>query len=254
MKKFIEQLAKQAGQALLKEFDKKRAFKFKGKHDIVTRADLLAEKIILTKIRKKYPTHQILSEEAGLKKTKSDYLWIVDPLDGTTNFAFGNPLFSTCIALAKNKKVIAGAIYIPYMKEMYSAEINKGAFLNNKKIKVSKNNDLNQAFITYCHGGEEKHMKRLLKYYNYLKLNYFDARQLGSAGVELAFVASGKTDLYFAPGEKAWDAAAGSLIVKEAGGKVTDFEGMKWTIASQDILATNSKIHSKILKVLKNVK
>lgn len=254
MKKFIETLARKAGDELLKNFHQKRKFTLKSKHEIVTQADILAEKIILSKIRKKYPGHQILSEEAGLKKTKSDYLWIVDPLDGTTNFSFGNPLFSTCIALAYQSKVILGVIYVPYMKEMYSAELGRGATLNNKRIKVSTENDIKQSFITFCHGSKQKYVKEILKIYSHLKLNYFDTRQLGSAGVELGFLAAGRTDIYLSPGSKSWDVAAGTLIVREAGGKVTDFDGKHWTIASEDILATNSKLHSKILKVLKNAR
>jgi len=252
MKKFIEGVSKKAGRELLRLFLTKRKYSKKSKHEIVTAADLISEKLILSQIKKKFPGHQILSEEAGMNNIKSDYLWIVDPLDGTTNFSFGNPLFSICIALTYKKKIIAGAVSIPVLKEFYYATKGQGACLNGKKIHVSKTADLKSGFITFCHGSRQQYVKEILKYYRELKLNFFDARQLGSAGIEMAYIAGGRTDVYFAPGTNSWDVAAGVLIVREAGGKVTNFKNQEWQITDKDILATNGVLHNKFYRFIKN--
>lgn len=254
MKNFITSLAKKAGKELLKNFQKDQGVRFKDKHNIVTKADLLAEKIIISAIKKKFPGHSILSEERGLKKKSKNYLWIIDPLDGTTNYVLKNPLFAINIALVQNQELQLGLVYIPVFEEVFWAERKKGATLNNKKIKVSQIKNLKYAFLTYCHGYQKRSIQQITKIYQAFKLNYFDLRQLGSAGIELCWVACGRTDAYLAPGLNLWDAAAGTLIVREAGGKVTDFSGNDWVINSVDLVATNSLIHKKLLKAIKKVK
>jgi myo-inositol-1(or 4)-monophosphatase len=253
MEKFISQIIRKVGQELLKEFKNfnRQQVKFKSQHQIVTRADLLAEKIILSAIRKKYPHHQILSEEAGLDKVKSDYLWLVDPLDGTTNFSLKNPIFGINLALAYQGKIVLGAIYIPFLDKLVLAEKGKGATMNGQKIKVSTKKNLDEAFLTYCHGSKLPDIKRAIEIYKGLKIKYSDVRQLGAASVELAWVAAGYTDAYFIPGANSWDVAPGTLIVREAGGTVTDFQGKEWDLKSKDLLASNGPIHSQLLKEIK---
>jgi len=250
MKQTAIKAAKEAGKLLLEKFKKldRRNIKFKSKHEILTSLDLKAEKIILNIIKKRYPNHHILSEESGEMGPKSDYLWIIDPLDGTTNYSMGNPIFCTSIALAYKNELMLGVIYAPYLKELYTAEKDKGAFLNDKKIKASSINKLSKALLTFCHGSKEKDIKRAIKIYQNLKLSGFDMRQLGSAELELGFVARGSTEAIIIPGAHVWDVAAGALLVREAGGKVTDFQGKKWNLKSKDILASNSRLHNQRIK------
>lgn len=255
MKQTAIKAARTAGKLLLEKFKKldRKTVKFKSKHDILLPLDLQAEKIILDIIRKKYPNHHILSEESGELGPKSDYLWIVDPLDGTTNYSMGNPLFNTSIALAYKNELILGVIYAPCLKEFYLAEKDKGALLNGKSIHVSQKNKLSQALLTYCHGSRDKNIKRILKIYQKFKFSGFDMRQLGSAGLELAFVARGSTECIMIPGAHIWDVAAGTLLVREAGGKVTDFKGKEWNLKSKDILASNGKMHNQIINKINKI-
>ncbi len=255
MKQTAIKAAKAAGKLLLEKFKKldRRTVKFKSKHEILSSLDLEAEKIILEIIKKKYPNHHILSEESGEIGPKSDYLWIIDPLDGTTNYSMGNPLFSVSIGLAYKNETILGVVYAPYLKELYVAEKDKGAFLNGENIKVSQRDKLLKALITFCHGHKEKDIKRVVKLYEKFKLSGFDMRQLGSAGLELAFVARGSTEAIMIPGAHLWDVGAGTLLVREAGGKVTDFKGKEWNLKSEDMLASNGRLHGQIIKTTNKI-
>lgn len=248
--------AKKAGVKLLKEyknFDRSKV-KLKAHHEILTRADLASEKIIISEIRKNFPEHRILSEEAGLNKKKSDYLWIVDPLDGTTNFSMHNPLWSISIALSYKNKIILGVIYAPFLGELYIAEKSQGARLNNKKIMVSKNIKTDKVLNTFCHARDDYYVRQAIKYFSYQKLHGLDCRQLGSAALELAYVAAGRVESIAIPGANSWDVAAGVLLAREAGGKVTDFFGHEWNLGSKNILASNGRVHGEILRVIKKVK
>ena len=250
-------VAKRAGSFLLREFKRShQVWKLKHRHEIVTAADTGSEKIILSALRFATPKFQILSEESGLHRQHSDYLWVVDPLDGTTNFKVHNPLFSVSIALYHAGEPMLGVVYAPYLGDMFVAENGKGAYLNGKRIHVSKTTKLAQAFLTYCYGQEKKHMRRAIELYRYFKLKSVDMRQLGSAAIELAWVAAGRTDSIVIPGTKPWDAAAGVLLVTEASGKVTNFQGRPWRFVdvktsklslNVDLLATNGKLHRTIL-------
>lgn len=253
--------AQKAGKVLLKNFNKTNlAWHLKAQHEIVTKVDVAAEKIILSLLKKYTPEYEILSEESGFNNRTSDYLWAVDPLDGTTNFKVHNPLFSVSIALYYKGEPKLGVIYAPYLKDLFVAEKGKGAWLNGKRIKVSKTSKLAKSFLTYCYGQEGKHMRRAVELYRYFKMKSVDMRQLGSAAIELAWVAAGRTESIVIPGTKPWDAAAGVLLVTEAGGKVTDFKGRPWRFVDKktgqislnvDLLATNGKIHQLILNHIK---
>jgi len=250
-KKVAVQAAKKSGKMLLREyknFDRNK-IKFKSHYEIVTRADLMSEEIIISLIKDNFPHHAVLAEESGQSKNQSDYLWIIDPLDGTTNFSMHNPLWSISIGLVKNNEFLLGLVYAPFMDEMFVAEKDKGASLNGKKIKVSKNKS-GKILNTFCHGTKEKDIKRAIRYYQKQKLEALDCRQMGSAAIELAFVATGRTESFLAPGARDWDVAAGVLLVWEAGGIVTDFKGEEWKIGSGDILASNGYVHREILRVI----
>ena len=232
----------------------KRYYKFnransilKSHHEILTQADLKAEKIIITELKKHFPQYKIIAEESGITKNNSNYTWIIDPLDGTTNFSMHNPLWSTSVALAYKNEVIFGIIHAPMLKETYIAQKGKGAFLNGKKIKVSNINK-GKILNAFCHGSKDKDIKKAVKYYQKQKFNHFDCRQIGSATIELAYVACGRLESIIIPGANPWDVGAGTLMVQEAGGKVTDAKNKKWNLKSADMIASNKKIHSDILK------
>jgi len=255
-KKVAVESAKEAGKVLLKHFDKisRANLVVKNKHEIVTPADLAAEKIILKKIKKNFPDHRTLSEEEGKTGAEeSEYLWVVDPLDGTTNFSMGNPLFNVSIALFKNDKPILGVIYVPFLNNLYLAQKGKGASLNNKKIRVSRVNKIKDAFLTFCHGYNEESVQRAIKMYSKLKFESRDFRQIGAAAIECAWVAQGKTEAIMIPGVNVWDVAAGALLIREAGGIVTDMMGHEWDIHSEGIIASNKVISDKIIRVVKNI-
>jgi len=254
IKKQAIKLVRQAGNLLLAEYKQGRInhLRFKSKHEIVTAADLISEKIILKGLNKLTPNYRIISEENGDNRKKSDWLWLVDPLDGTTNFYMGNPLFAVQIALVYKNEPQLGIIYAPAINEFYLAEKGQGAYLNNKKIKVSQNN-LKQALLTYCHGNSQADLKRALKIYQHFKLSNFDIRQIGSAALEFGWVAKGRTDCYISPGARLWDVVPGALLVKEAGGKIYDFKGKPWTLNSKTVFASNGVIDKAILNFLKKL-
>jgi len=253
-KQILAPAMKDAGDILAREYQNfnRRDITFKTPHEIVTRFDLLSEKIIIKTIKENFPEHGILSEEQGRETGQFEWLWIVDPLDGTTNFTMHNPLWTISVALAHKNDIILGMIYAPLLDEMYTAFKGEGAFLNSEPIKPSETK-YEAALNTYCHGGTEPSVARAIKYYAHQKQAGFDCRQLGSAALELAYTAAGRVESVAIPGAHAWDVAAGALLVKEAGGRVTDFRGLDWTLDSLDILASNDVVHKKLLDSLKNV-
>ncbi|MCU0679716.1 MAG: inositol monophosphatase [Planctomycetes bacterium] len=240
-----------AAKKLIKVYNsfERRTVKMKSAHEILTSADLLSEKIIISEIKRKFSKHSILSEEAGLLDKEKDYLWIIDPIDGTTNFSMHNPLWSMSLGLAYKGEIIFGLIYAPMLKEMYWAEKGCGAYCNNKKIQVSSINS-GKVINTFCHGSNEKDIKRAIKYFQKQKLANFDCRQLGSAALELAYVASGRIESIVIPGVRSWDVAAGILLVSEAGGTVTNFKNKPWTLKDCDLIATNGLVQEQIINVL----
>ncbi len=256
-KTIIIKTMRQAGKLLMQKFTtlNRAVVREKSQHEVVTPADLASEKIILSSLKKNFPHHHILSEEAGLiAHGSSEYLWIVDPLDGTTNFSMGNPLFSISIALAKNNQIILGVIYIPFLNELYLAEKGQPSKLNNKKIKVSSVNQIKHALLTFCHGNNLTSIKQATHIHYHFKTAAKDIRQIGSAAIELCWVARGKTEAIIIPGAHPWDVAAGSLIVRQAGGIVTDMLGHDWTPKSKGIIATNKKINDTLIRHIKNIK
>ncbi len=255
MKKTAIKAAKSAGDYLAKNFAKiKRSeISVKSASQVVSRADIEAEKIILKIIRQKFPEHSIYSEEIGHIRKKSDYQWVIDPLDGSTNFLMQNPFFATSIALLHKGKVILGVANAPLMNHFYLVEKNKGAYRNGKKMKVSSKKKLSESFLTFCHGNTVKDIRRSIKVYGSFKLRCADMRQLGSGVLECGMVAFGSTEDIMTPGANLYDVAAGALMVEEAGGKVTDFKGEKWNTKSKDIVCSNGHIHNQLLKYLKKI-
>ena len=259
IKKVAIRAVKKSGKMLLREYKSfdRGTIKLKSHHEILTRADLLSEEIIINEVKENFPTHGILSEEKGRMEGASDYLWIIDPVDGTTNFSMHNPLWSISLAVAFKSGIILGIVYAPVLNELYIGELGRGAklvssvtpFRTGNKIKAS-NIKGGKVLSTFCHGREEKYVRKAIKYYQYQKLHALDCRQLGSAALELAYVACGRIESIMIPGANSWDVAAGVLLVREAGGWVTDFSGQEWNLDSIDMLASNGRVHKEILRVI----
>jgi len=239
---------------LLKNFHKVRQQSINNKGGfagLVSNVDIAAEKIIKNIIKKKYPSHNILGEELGALKKKSDYTWLIDPLDGTHNYLMGNPIFCTAVALIYKNEVILSAINAPFIKELYWGVKGKGAWLNNKRLGVSQKTNIRQSLFYYCHGYRKKDVQKALKIYAQLKMKANDVRQLGAASIETAWVAAGRAEGFVIPGGKPWDVAAGLLLVREAGGRATDYKNKDWNLKSKDMICSNGKIHDKLLKLIR---
>lgn len=251
MRELIEDLAKKAGKVLIDHFGGHlESIKLRASvKEAVTEYDKLVDELIVKGIKRECPTHSLLTEERGFLRDDPDWLWIVDSLDGTTNFANLNPLFSVCIALMYKNELLLGVIYAPAINEFYLAEKGKGAYLNQRRIWVSEISELGQSYLFYCEGGEKDRIRTggiLSKIYPRVT----DMRKLGSAGLETAWVATGKGEAYFTTKIEPWDVAPGVLLVREAGGEVTDFEGNPWKLETSDLVFSNKKIHHRIMDLL----
>ncbi|MEK6939769.1 MAG: inositol monophosphatase family protein [Nanoarchaeota archaeon] len=254
MKKFAITLSKKAGNFLLRNFRKDESLiKKRGTaKEVHLLQDLKSDKLIISEIKKKFPKHNILTEESGFIDKKSDYTWIIDPLDGSTNFARGNPFFAVSIALMKDKELLLGVVYAPYLKELYVAEKGKGAYLNGKKIYVSQTDTLAKSYFVSCEGGDATN-REIAKINAKFLPAVKDMRKLGSAALESASVAAGRSEAYIVRQISSWDVAAGVLLVEEAGGTVTDFAGKPWAAKKSNLVFSNGKMHGKILTGLSRV-
>lgn len=254
-KQFAIKIAKQAGKEILKYFKKIDTIKVdkKSKHEIVTPADFASNKIILSAIKKQFPTHGILSEETGWYQKDSDYVWIIDPLDGTTNFSIGNHFFNVSIGLVYKGEIVLGVIWAPMFKQLFVTEKNKGAKLNNKSIKVSNTKKATEAMINFGYATQNKKNQEIAVIHGKLLDKFEHAHNLGAAALELAWVAMGRLEAYILPHTKPWDITAGVLMVREAGGIVTNFSDKKYTFTENskgNIIASNKKLHQEILKIV----
>ena len=243
------------GKIFKKNFGRATGIKAKSqtdKRNIVTDSDLAIETIIRKKIGRSFPGHLILGEEFGGKTQikKGEYLWIIDPIDGTNNFAQGIPLCCISIGLWDYKGPLAAVVYNPITKEMFTASRGHGAFLNNKPIRVSKETDTMKSLgsLGWTRSFHKSHAMKLFKS---VYENFGKARALGTTTLQMAFVANGRLDFYFGIGLYIWDMAAACLIITEAGGKVTDIFGKSINLKSRSVVASNGKFHSYIIKNLR---
>jgi myo-inositol-1(or 4)-monophosphatase len=239
------------GEILKKYFAKNIKVSYKGKINPVTDADKLSQKKIFEVIKKEFPRHDVMGEEEGRHSCKSEHCWIVDPLDGTVNFIHDLPIFSVSVGLGIGGKIVSGVIYAPLTNEIFYAQEGAGAWLNGKRIKVSSQGKLVHSlcvtgFSYDIHINPEKTMRRLAAIMKKVQ----GLRRLGSAALDLAYVAAGRFDAFWEEGLSPWDIAAGAIIVKEAGGKITDFDGQENVVFGKSLLATNGKIHNGIRKLL----
>lgn len=251
-------IARQAGALLRKFYEKGVAMEYKGDVDLVTEADRASEQLIREKLKAAFPTHGVYGEEGTRDQLESEYRWYVDPLDGTTNFAHSFPAFCVVLGLEHRPaglatdadgEIIAGVIYDPLRNEMFAAERGKGAFLNGRAIHVSKTKTLQESLTATGFPSQKRHSSPNLHFYQQITLRSHGVRRAGSAGLDLAYVACGRLDGFWEFNLNPWDTSAGVLLVQEAGGTVTHFDGGKFTLDSREVLATNGLILNEIQHV-----
>jgi myo-inositol-1(or 4)-monophosphatase len=249
----MEKACKKASKLLIRDFGEieKLQVSKKGPGDFVTNSDKRTEKIIMNELSLARPDYSFLAEESGLSNKSNEFRWIIDPIDGTTNFLHGIPNFAISIGLEKNKEIICGMIFNPITNEMFYAEKGKGAYLNNSRIRVSSRKNIDECVILT--GGpvlSYKNKEIFFKEYENVTRKVAATRKLGSSALDLAYLASGRCDGVFERNLNYWDIAAGVIIVKEAGGTITDFKGGNKYIEERNLLGTNSKIDKELISLL----
>ncbi len=246
-----EGIARQAGALLRGFYEKGVATEYKGDVDLVTEADRASEALIVSKLQAAFPTHGIYGEEGTREGLASEYRWYVDPLDGTTNFAHGFPAFCVVLGLERRPpnlaadqdgEIVAGVIYDPLRDEMFSAERGRGAWLNGRPIKVSTTKTLAEALTATGFPSHKRHGSPNIHFYQQITLRSHGVRRAGSAALDLAYVACGRLDGFWEFNLNPWDTSAGVLLVEEAGGTITHFDGGTFTLDSREVLATNGQI------------
>ncbi len=217
--------------------------------EVTSSNDHEADEIIIDLIKLHCPDHNILTEETGLVDNGSRYTWIIDPLDGSSNFLNHNPFFAVSICLAYDNEPITGVIFSPFIEEMVVARKDQGATINGRPVHVSETSDLAKTYVVGCPGGEKNNIRFAEMEYA-LHQQIKDFRKIGSAAVECYMVAAGRVDAFTTLSISAWDVAAGVLIAREAGGKVSDFNGNPWTLEATDLIVSNGLVHESILAEL----
>jgi myo-inositol-1(or 4)-monophosphatase len=240
-------IAREAGALLMQYFDQHIKIEYKGEADLVTAADRKSEALIRERIRGLWPTHDVMGEEEGLRDTGSEYRWYVDPLDGTTNFAHGFPVFCVSMALQHKGETVAGVCYDPTRNELFAAERGKGASLNDRPIQVSKTARLAESLVGTGFPSHKRHKNPNIYFYHQLTLRSHGVRRAGSAALDLCYVACGRLDGFWEFNLNPWDTAAGVLLVEESGGRVTDFHGGPFQLNSRETVASNGVIHAEML-------
>ncbi len=246
--------AREAGEILVVEHSRPQTISYKGDVDIVTETDKKSEAAIVSRLRTHFPKHAIVAEEGGGDAAlKSRYCWYVDPLDGTTNFAHGYPCFAVSIALLEDGEPLVAAVLNPINNELFTAARGEGSFLNQKKIHVSSIQTISKSLLATGFPAHKRISNPNIHYYWEFTLRSHGVRRAGSAALDLCSVACGRFDAFWEFGLKPWDSAAGILIVREAGGIVTDFAGQPYHVGDRELIASNGLIHDEMRKIVANV-
>jgi myo-inositol-1(or 4)-monophosphatase len=241
-------IAREAGALLMPFFARRIGYEYKGDADLVTEADRASERLITDRIRARWPRHDIVGEEGTRVDSGSEYRWYVDPLDGTTNFAHGFPVFCVSMGLEHNGRMVAGVVYDPTRDELFSAEEGSGAYLNQRRIHVSTASRLDETLLATGFPSQKRHKNPNIYFYHQITLHTHGVRRAGSAALDLCYVAAGRVDGFWEFNLNPWDTAAGVLLVQEAGGNVTDFSGGPFQISSRETLASNGLIHTDLIR------
>ncbi len=253
-----EGIARQAGALLRGFYEKGVATEYKGDVDLVTEADRASEKLIREKLQAAFPGHGIYGEEGTREQLESEFRWYVDPLDGTTNFAHGFPVFCVLLGLERRAagltaeqdgEMIAGVTYDPLRDEMFVCERGKGAWLNGRQVHCSKTMTLAESLTATGFPSQKRHSSPNIHLYQQMTLRSHGVRRAGSAGLDLAYVACGRLDGFWEFNLNPWDTSAGYLLVEEAGGQVTHFDGGRFTLDSREVLATNGLIAGEVVQL-----
>jgi myo-inositol-1(or 4)-monophosphatase len=256
MAEFLEsaiEIAHQAGSLLRYYFERHVHFELKGDFDLVTEADRASEKLIVERLKALFPEHGILAEEGSGHDSPSTYRWYVDPLDGTTNFAHGYPVYNVTLALEKAGELIAGVIFDPNRDELFSCEKGGGAFLNGSRIHVSRAAKLDESLFSTGFPSRRRHLDVNIHFYHQLAMASHGVRRGGAAAIDLAYVACGRLDGFWEFGLSPWDMAAGKLLVNEAGGTTSDMRGGSHRLNSPHILADNGSIHDQVVTLFSEI-
>lgn len=251
MIEFAISVAKEAGALLRDRLNTNFQISHKGEINLVTEVDIASETLIRERIATRFPRHQVLAEEGGLAETSSEYRWIVDPLDGTTNYAHGYPIFCVSIGLEYRGEAIIGVVYDPMRDEMFTAERGSGAWLNNRKIHVSGTKELLKSLLStgFPYDIKTSTVTNLGHWTNFA-MNAQALRRDGAAALDLCYVACGRFDGFWELNLSPWDMAAGGLMVREAGGQVSDFRGGEFSPYRPEIIASNGLIHQRMIEVI----
>ena len=241
---------KEAGEILLQHFGKNNNIEFKSDNSPVTIADTQSEEKIKNIILSNYPSHSILGEETGSTDNNSEYLWVVDPLDGTSNFSNNIPYFCISICLLQSKVPLVAVVYDPIHKELFTACKGQGAYLNNKKIILSEIKLPKTHYVSLVYTRSKEQKLQVNEIFAKLIPPQYRMRNMGAAALELSYVASGKLQGIIINGNNPWDVCGGILLIKEAGGLITDFNAQNWNFESKNIVAGHPKIHSKIQSIV----
>jgi myo-inositol-1(or 4)-monophosphatase len=252
---FAIQTARDAGRLLAERFGRTLQIANKGELDLVTESDLASEQLIIDRIRTYHPRHAILAEESGAStadpdEQKSEWCWIIDPLDGTTNYAHGYPCYCVSIGLEHNGRMEVGVIYDPMRDELFTAERGAGASLNGRRMQVSSSDNLSRALLCTGFPYDVRERSEFARHFANFIMNAQGVRRDGAAALDLAYVACGRFDGFWEEGLKPWDVAAGSLMVEEAGGRVSKYDGGPLSIYAPPILASNGLLHEQMMRVL----
>ena len=255
MLNFAIQTAREAGAILADRLGRALTVSNKGDIDLVTEADLASEKLIIERIRSHYPRHAILAEESGAsapegREPESEWLWIIDPLDGTTNYAHGYPCFCVSMGLQHKGRMEVGVIYDPMRDEMFTAERGSGASLNGRRIQVSATRNLSSALLCTGFPYDVRERSEFARHFANFIMNAQGVRRDGAAALDLAYVACGRFDGFWEEGLKPWDVAAGTLLIEEAGGRVSNYAGEPLSIYVPPIVASNGLLHEQMMHVL----
>jgi myo-inositol-1(or 4)-monophosphatase len=245
--------ALRAGAIQKERYGQKIQIDYKGEIDLVTEVDRACEAVVLETIRARFPDHDIVTEESVIARTGSRYLWFIDPLDGTTNFAHGYPFFSCSIAMAVDGKVVAGAVYDPLKEELFTAERGAGSYLNGRRLSVSSSTELIRSLLlTGFPYDIRENLPHRLRHFNRLMGHARAVRRDGSAALDLCYVGAGRCDGFWEDRLQPWDMLAGNLVIEEAGGRVSRFDGAPMGLEADEILATNGGIHEAMIDVLRD--
>jgi myo-inositol-1(or 4)-monophosphatase len=251
LKLFAMDLARKAGFLLKERFNQKHQINYKGDINLVTEADKMSEDLIIAAIKREFPDHGILSEESPVITGAGKMRWIIDPLDGTTNYAHGYPVFCVSIALENEGLIVLGVVYDAMREEMFVAVRGEGAYLNDKKLAVSSLKDISRSLLATGFPYDIRESKENnIDYFNAMAISVQAIRRAGAAALDLAYLAAGRFDGFWELKLKPWDTAAGCLLVEEAGGVISDIAGSKWHLQSPSLLASNALIHEQMIKIL----